>query len=64
MLAGIRDASGRPGGAAPEVVTMLDGARALVAELQVECCTPNRLPLYATLLEQLDVVRRRLVPVH
>ena len=36
----------------------------MVGALQVGCCAPNRLPLYATLLEQLNVVQRHLAPMH
>jgi hypothetical protein len=32
--------------------------------VQVGCCAPNRLPLYATVLEQLNILQRELAPMH
>lgn len=52
-----------PGGADPgSVSALLRETGAMVRALRIECCAPNRLPLYATLLDQLDVVQRDLVP--
>ena len=47
-----------------DVVALLEQAGATVGELQVGCCAPDRLPLYATLLEQLNIVQRHLAPMH
>lgn len=64
-LTEIRQAASRPDGAEREAVSeLLQEAGAMVGALQVGCCAPNRLPLYATLLEQLNVVQRHLVPLH
>jgi hypothetical protein len=64
-LTGIRHAARQQGGAEPdELDELLQEAGAMVGALQVGCCAPNRLPLYATLLEQLNVVQRRLTPMH
>lgn len=64
-LSEIRQAASRPDvgepGAAGE---LLREAGAMVGALQVGCCAPNRLPLYATVLEQLNVVQRHLAPMH
>jgi len=64
-LTEIRRIAFDPGGVEPEVVSaLLQETGAMVGALQVGCCAPNRLPLYATLLEQLNVVQRHLVPMH
>lgn len=64
-LAEIRQVASRPGGVEPETASeLLQEAGAMVGVLQVGCCAPNRLPLYTTLLEQLNVVQRHLAPMH
>ena len=40
------------------VVAMLEDAGAQVGRLQIGCCAPNRMPLYAGVLE--DLTRARL----
>ena len=44
---------GRGDRAAEIVIAHLEDAGAQVGSLQVGCCAPNRLPLYAALLEEL-----------
>ena len=64
-LSEIRQAANRPGGVEPATVSeLLQEAGAMVRALQVGCCAPNRLPLYAQLLEQLNVLQRHLAPMH
>jgi hypothetical protein len=64
-LSEIRQAANRPGGVGQEAVSeLLQEAGAMVGALQVGCCAPNRLPLYAQLLEQLNVLQRHLAPMH
>jgi hypothetical protein len=36
----------------------------MVGALQVGCCAPNRLPLYASVFQQLNVLQRELAPMH
>jgi hypothetical protein len=49
----------------PDVILgLLEEAGAMVGALQVGCCAPNRLPLYASVLEQLNVLQRELAPMH
>jgi hypothetical protein len=47
-----------------EMLALLEEAGAMVGALQVGCCAPNRLPLYATVLEQLNILQRQLAPMH
>jgi hypothetical protein len=64
-LTEIRHAAHQPVGVESDVVdSLLQEAGAMVGALQVGCCAPNRLPLYATLLEQLNVIQRHLTPMH
>lgn len=42
------------------VLDLLGEAGGLVGELQVGCCTPARMPLYASLLESLAAAQRSL----
>ena len=64
-LTEIRHASRQPVGVEPDVIdSLLQEAGAMVGALQVGCCAPNRLPLYATLLEELNVIQRHLTPMH
>ena len=46
------------------VLALLEEAGAMVGALEVGCCAPNRLPLYASVLEQLNVLQRELAPMH
>ena len=46
------------------VLALLEEAGAMVGALQVGCCAPNRLPLYASVLEQLNVLQREFAPMH
>lgn len=45
-------------GRADAVITMLENAGATLGTLQVGCCAPGRMPLYATTLESLMTVQR------
>jgi hypothetical protein len=64
-LTEIQQSTEQPGGVEPEAVSAsLQEAGAMVGALQVACCAPNRLPLYTSLLEQLNVVQRHLAPTH
>lgn len=64
-LAEVRRAVEGSGATAPtELLPLLEEAGAMVGALQVGCCAPNRLPLYARLLEQLNVLQQRLAPMH
>jgi hypothetical protein len=47
-----------------ESLALLEEAGAMVGAVQVGCCAPNRLPLYATVLEQLNILQRELAPMH
>ena len=42
---------------ADEIVHRLEEAGAAIGRLEIGCCAPNRLPLYATMLEELTKVR-------
>lgn len=62
-LTEIQQLAEQPGGVDPDAAsTSLREAGAIAAALQVECCAPNRLPLYTLLLEQLNVAQRHFVP--
>lgn len=64
-LTELRQAAEQPDGVEPETASRwLQEAGAMVGELQVACCAPNRLPLYTSLLEQLNFVQRHLAPMH
>lgn len=64
-LTEIRQVADRPDGPERETAReLLEEAGAMVDALQFGCCAPNRLPLYASLLEQLNVLQRHLVPMH
>lgn len=41
-----------------EVITVLEDAGAQIGSLQVSCCAPSRLPLYARMLEDLTKTQR------
>ena len=41
-------------------IALLEDAGAQVGRLQVGCCAPNRMPLYAELLEALMMAQRRI----
>ncbi len=43
--------------AAPAVLAVLENAGAQIGRLQIGCCAPSRLPLYARLLENLMSVQ-------
>jgi len=51
-------AKGHDPAAAEGIVSGLEDAGAQIGALQVGCCTPARMPLYATMLEELMAVRR------
>ena len=64
-LAGIRRVAAEADEVRSDVVLpLLEEAGALVGALQVGCCAPNRLPLYASVLEQLNILQRELTPMH
>lgn len=44
-------------GAVQAATEHLEAARAQVRALQAECCEPNRLPMYRTILEGLAIAR-------
>lgn len=63
-LTELRQVADRPGEPDGETASeLLEEAGAMVGALQVGCCAPNRLPLYASLLEQLNVLQRHLAPM-
>lgn len=43
--------------AANNVIALLETAGAQIGALQIGCCAPNRLPLYAEMLAQLTAVQ-------
>ncbi|MCP4965914.1 MAG: hypothetical protein GY926_11830 [bacterium] len=49
-----------PGSGLPAAMSTLEEAGAQVGRLQVGCCAPDRLPLYAEILENL--IKAQLVP--
>lgn len=64
-LTEIEFAAARPEGVTPETATtLLTAAGSMVGALQVGCCAPNRMPLYTTLLTQLNVLQQHLAPMH
>jgi len=52
LAAGVADPD-----AAEQVLTLLEDAGAQVGRLQVGCCAPKRLPLYAEILEELTTAQ-------
>lgn len=57
-------ADGAGDAAAATASSLLEDAGAMVGALQVGCCAPDRMPLYTTLLTQLNVLRHQLAPMH
>lgn len=59
IRASVPEATGAPldSAALDRVLTAIESAGGMVGALQVGCCAPNRLPLYARVLERLTTVQ-------
>lgn len=61
----IRRAAAEPGGPDGEAIAAsAEAAGSIVGALQIGCCAPDRLPLYADLLRELNTVVRHVAPMH